>query len=76
MKMFPNVIYEDELKNKDDIKNKGEPNKEFDPKIQENTILRKGPAQANFPLCVLRSPMHNGPNDRVKRKKNVDSHLH
>ena len=49
MKMFPNAIYEDELKNKDDIKNKSEPKKEFDPKIQENTILRKGPAQANFP---------------------------
>ena len=47
--MFPNAIYEDELKNKDDIKNKGEPKKEFDPKIQENTILRKGPAQVNFP---------------------------
>ena len=47
--MFPNAIYEDELKNKDDIKNKGEPKKEIDPKIQENTILRKGAAQANFP---------------------------
>ena len=32
MKMFPNAIYEDKLKNKDDIKNKGEPNKDFDPK--------------------------------------------
>ena len=41
MKMFQNAIY--------DIKNKGEPKKEIDPKIQENTILRKGPAQANFP---------------------------
>ena len=49
MKTFPNAIYEDELKNKESIKNKGEPKKEFDPKIQENTILRKGPAQANFP---------------------------
>ena len=27
MKMFPNAIFEDELKNKDDIKNKGEPKK-------------------------------------------------
>ena len=49
MKMFPNAIYEDELKNKDDIKNKGERKKEIDPKIPENTILRKGSVQANFP---------------------------
>ena len=29
MKMFPNAIYEDELKNKDGIKNKGEPQKNW-----------------------------------------------
>ena len=35
MKMFPNAIYEDELKNNDGIKNKGEPKKKLIPKFKK-----------------------------------------
>ena len=35
MKTFPNAIYEDELKNKDDNKNKGEPKKKLTTKFKK-----------------------------------------